>query len=183
MPDFYIFFSPQWRKALHNPEYQFQIWDLDPDVYVHKCSVMKKQSLFIEKKKKVTRNVVDSLNHMLEEVHNEESSDKPHLALLAPDVKHMWFVCSLSVYTVHIHTDLKNKSSLQNSRDPRPVCFNTCWTLLLWCQYHAPGGKGRSSSFRVTIQPKMVIYSPPCCSNHIDFCPPSNTKRDFRQNV
>ncbi len=74
----------------------------------------KTKLIFIGKKKSYKK-CSGFLNHLPEKVHNEESSEKPHLALLALDVKHMWFVCSLSVYTVHIHTDLKNKSSLQNS--------------------------------------------------------------------
>lgn len=48
--------------------------------------------------KKVTRNVVDSLKHLPEKVHNEERCDKPHLAVLALEVKHM-FECLYCAYS------------------------------------------------------------------------------------
>ncbi len=77
---------------MHNPEYQSQTQDLDPNVYVYKCSDMRKQSSYLFEKK-VTRNVVDSLKHLPEKVPNEERSDKPHLA-----VKHM-FECLYCAYS------------------------------------------------------------------------------------
>ncbi len=83
---------------MHNPEYQSQTQDLDPNVY--KCSDMRKSS-FIGKK--VTRNVVDSLKHLPEKVPNEERSDKPHLAFLALEVKHMFE----SLYCAYSHRSQK----------------------------------------------------------------------------
>ncbi len=113
VPNLFIFFPHSDVKhcIILNINLKHGIWT--PMCVHKKCSNMRKSSYLL--KKKSYKKCSGFLNHLPEKVHNEESSEKPHLALLALDVKHMWFVCSLSVYTVHIHTDLKNKSSLQNS--------------------------------------------------------------------
>ncbi len=67
----------------------------------------KTKLIFIGKKKKVTRNVVDSLNHLPEKVPNEESSEKPHLALLALDVKHVVRLQFECLYCTYSHRSQK----------------------------------------------------------------------------